>query len=108
MLHLKRVSGFIEGHGVDAFSLRLVFENMLKRLQVKLKQIKDICKSLDLESALANHPKLVLFALEVQEIEEAASITGMFTGYSDICGRLDELEVIKGVSWARQHFVLRK
>jgi len=66
LLILKKRSNFDEASNkVDAFALRMVYENMVRRMQMRIRQVKEHCKKFDLDSALAMHPKLVLFALEL-------------------------------------------
>ena len=49
LLLLKKKSNFDEGNKIDAFALRMVFENMVRRLQMRIKQVKEFCKNFDLE-----------------------------------------------------------
>ena len=106
LLHLKKNS--IEPPDIDVFKLRIIFENLLKRLQKKLNVIRDICKHNDLDKALKMHQDLVLFVHQIRELEDRSSVTGMFSTYVR-CNRYDDdLKLYKGISNQRQYYVLRK
>ena len=106
LLHLKRNS--IEPPDIDVFKLRIIFDNLSKRLQKKVNHIREICKHNDLDKALKMHGDLVLFVHQIRELEERSSITGMFSTYMR-CNRYDDdLKLYQGISNQRQYYLLRK
>lgn len=106
LLHLKRNS--IEPPDIDVFKLRIIFDNLLKRLQKQVNRVRDICKHNDLDKALKMHQDLVVFVYQIRELEERSSVTGMFSTYLRYNRYDDDLKLYQGLSNQRQYYLLRK
>ena len=91
----------IEPPEIDAFKLRIIFENLQKRLQKSINVIRNHCKHNDLEKALLMHGDLVVFTYQVRELEDRSSITGMFSSYLRCQRNDDDLKLYQGLSHQR-------
>ena len=60
LMYLKRNSE--EQPDIDAYTLHVIFQNYVKRLQHKIEEIREHCKKSDLDQALQMQTELMVFS----------------------------------------------
>jgi hypothetical protein len=82
----KKLLVFLQKHSeikpdIDAFTLPLIFQNFVRRLNEKMTLIKDLCRKNNLNCAISMSPELEKLKQQLLELEDRAKTTNLIAIY---------------------------